>query len=153
MHSRELPKSVSVRHFLSNLTVRILLLCSQAIRGESALPLIVLNFDITKQSCFTPPRPACFTVTEVKITEPINQGALLNRGRLWSVTWSLFRHRESNLQGFRSKQASRHWVSVPFKWLFLRPEPAAGNWSWLSLWAGICFWAIYLILLSPLPCG
>lgn len=153
MHSRELSESVSLRHLLSNLTVRSLLLCSQAIRGESALPLIMPNFDITKQNCFTPPRPACFMVTEAKITEPINQGALLNRGRLWSVTWSLFRYRESNLQGFTSKQASRHWASVPSERQFLRLEPAAGSWSWLSLQAEICFWAIYFILLSPLPCG
>lgn len=90
MHSREQLESISVRHFLSNLTVRVLLLCSQAIGGESALPLIMQNFDITRQTCFMPPTPACFAVTEVMITDPSSHGALLNGGTL-ICCWSSFR--------------------------------------------------------------
>lgn len=90
MHSREQLESISVRHFLSNLTVRVLLLCSQAIGGESALPLIMQNFDITRQTCFMPPTPACFAVTEVMITDPSSRGALLNGGTL-ICCWSSFR--------------------------------------------------------------
>lgn len=90
MHSREQFECLMETLFLSNLTARVLLLCSQAIGGESALPLIMQNFDITRQSCFVPPTPACFAVAEVMITDPSSCGTLLNKGTP-ICCWSPFR--------------------------------------------------------------